>query len=118
MLPTTREAVKATMKAVCTTDPSLSAAQVTDAITAALAKLAGTGMQEMQNEPPPRAYTPKEVAALLGKSRRTVCAYARRGLLIPIYSGAEGKRAQAYSGASVVALLSGKAKAKGSEVTA
>ena len=107
MLPTTCEAIKA----ICAADPSITAAQVK----AALAELSGKGVREMQGEPPPRAYTPAQVAELLGKSRRTITAYARRGLLTPIYSGETGARAQAYSGASVVALLSGKAKAKGSE---
>jgi hypothetical protein len=110
MLPTTYDAIKA----ICAADPSVSAAQVK----AALAELSGKGIREMQGEPPPRAYTPAQVAELLGKSRRTISAYARRGLLTPIYSGATGARAQGYTGESVAALLSGKAKAKGSEVAA
>ena len=110
MLPTTHEAIKA----ICAADPSVSAAQVK----AALAELSGKGIREMQGEPPPRAYTPAQVAELLGKSRRTISAYARRGLLTPIYSGETGARAQGYTGESVAALLSGKAKAKGSEVAA
>ena len=110
MLPTTHEAIKA----ICAADPSVSAAQVK----AALAELSGKGIREMQGEPPPRAYTPAQVAELLGKSRRTISAYARRGLLTPIYSGETGARAQGYTGESVAALLSGRAKAKGSEVAA
>lgn len=110
MLPTTHDAIKA----ICAADPSVSAAQVK----AALAELSGKGIREMQGEPPPRAYTPAQVAELLGKSRRTISAYARRGLLTPIYSGETGARAQGYTGESVAALLSGKAKAKGSEVAA
>ena len=110
MLPTTHEAIKA----ICAADPSVSAAQVK----AALAELSGKGVREMQGEPPPRAYTPAQVAELLGKSRRTISAYARRGLLTPIYSGATGARAQGYTGESVAALLSGKAKTKGNEVAA
>ena len=102
------------IKAACAADPSISAAQVK----AALAELSGKGIQEMRGEPPPRAYTPAQVAELLGKSRRTISAYARRGLLTPIYSGETGARAQGYTGESVAALLSGKAKAKGSEVAA
>lgn len=93
------------IKAICAADPSINAAQVR----AALAELSGEGLREMQGEPPPRAYNRKQVAALLGVSRRTVGAYCRRGLLRPIYSGATGKRAQSYTGESVAALLSGKA---------
>ena len=106
MLKTTRDAVKA----IIGTDPSITAAQ----LKAALAELDGEGIREMtQSEPPPRAYSPAQVAALLGKSRRTVTTYAKRGLLTPIYSGATGKRAQGYTGESVAALLSGNANAKG-----
>ncbi len=91
------------VRALCATDPSINAAQVK----AALAELNGKGIHEMQGEPPPRAYTRAQVAALLGVSCKSVTAYARRGLLVPIYSGEGRKRAQAYAGASVTALLSG-----------
>ena len=105
-MPTTKQAVRA----ICAADPSITAAQ----LKAALAELDGEGIREMtQSEPPPRAYSPAQVAALLGKSRRTVTTYAKRGLLTPIYSGATGKRAQGYTGESVAALLSGNANAKG-----
>ena len=109
------KSTKDAVKAICAADPSINAAQ----LKAALAELDGEGTREMlQGEPPPRSYTPAQVAALLGRSRRTVTLYARRGLLTPIYSGETGKRAQAYTGESVAALLSGKATAKGSEVAA
>ena len=104
-LKSTKDAVKA----ICAADPSVNAAQVK----AALAELDGEGIREMVGEPPPRAYTREQVAALLGVNRRTVTNYARRGLLVPIYSGAGGKRAQAYTGESVAALLAGKATAAG-----
>ena len=104
MMRVTEDAVKA----ICATDPTIHSEQ----LKAALADLHGEGTREMlQGEPPPRSYTAAQVAALLGRSRRTVTLYARRGLLVPIYSGATGKRAQAYSGESVSALLSGKATA-------
>lgn len=103
-MQTTKDAVRA----ICAADPSVNAAQ----LKAALAELDGEGTREMlQGEPPPRSYSPAQVAALLGRSRRTVTLYARRGLLVPIYSGATGKRAQGYTGESVAALLSGKATA-------
>jgi hypothetical protein len=104
MLKSTCDAVKA----ICAADPSITAAQVK----AALAELDGEGIREVVGEPPPRAYSREQVAALLGVNRRTVTNYARRGLLVPIYSGAGGKRAQAYTGESVAALLSGAASGK------
>ena len=108
------KSTKDAIKAICAADPSINAALVK----AALAELDGEGIREMQGEPPPRSFSPAQVAALLGVSRRTVGTYCRRGLLRPIYSGATGKRAQRYSGESVAALLSGKATANGKEVAA
>lgn len=104
MLKSTRDAVKA----ICAADPSITATQ----LKAALAELDGEGIREMVGEPPPRAFTREQVGALLGVSRKTVTGYAKRGLLVPIYSGAGGKRAQAYTGESVNALLSGAASGK------
>ncbi len=109
MLKQTEDAIRA----ICATDPTITHTQ----IKAALAELSGNGLREMRGEPPPRAYTVAQTSALTGKSRRTLCDYARRGLLTPIYSGAKGARAQGYTGESVAALLSGKVKATGSEVT-
>ena len=102
------KATKEAVKAICGADPSINSAQ----IKAALAELDGEGVREMQGEPPPRSYTPVQVAALLGRTRRAVSLYARRGLLTPIYSGAKGKRAQGYTGESVAALLTGRVKVK------
>jgi hypothetical protein len=111
MLKSTSDAIRAIVGA----DPTISTTQ----LRTALADLNGEGTREMlQGEPPPRSYTAAQVAALLGRSRRTVTLYAQRGLLTPIYSGAAGKRAQAYTGESVAALLSGRVKAKGNEVAA
>ena len=92
------------VKAICHTDPTLNGEQ----IDAAIAKLDGRDI--IHGEPPPRAYTREQVAALLGRSRRTVTMYARRGLLVPLFTGRDGKRAQAYTGESVAALLNGTAK--------
>lgn len=96
------------LRAICAADPSVNASQMK----AALAELSGKGVREVVGEPPPRAYTRQQVAALLGVNRKTITGYAKRGLLIPIYSGASGKRAQGYTGESVAALLSGKVSAK------
>ena len=87
-------------------------------IKAALAELSGEGVREMQGEPPPRAYSRRQVATLMGVSTRTITQYARRGLLVPLFTGGTGKRAQSYTGASVGALLSGKATKNEKEVTA
>lgn len=102
MLKSTREAVRA----ICATDPSITAVQVK----AALAELDGEGVREVTGETPPRSYSPEQVAALLGVSRKLVSQYARRGLLVPIYTGKQGKRARRYTGASVATLLEGKTK--------
>ena len=110
MMKSTLDAVKA----ICAADPSITATQ----IKSALSELSGEGVREMRGEPPPRAYSVAQVAELTGKSRRTISLYAKRGLLTPIYSGATGKRAQGFTGDSVAALLSGKARAKRSEVAA
>ena len=110
MLPTTCEAIKA----ICAADPSITAAQ----IKVGIAEMSGKGVRERRGDPPPRAISVAQLAELTGKSRRTISLYAKRGLHTPIYSGATGKRAQAYTGESVAALLSGKAKAKGSGVAA
>ena len=99
------KSTKDAVKAICAADPSINIAQ----IKAALAELDGEGVREMAGTPPPRAFSRKQVAALLGVSTRTVTQYARRGLLTPLCTGATGKRAQSYAGDSVAALLSGKA---------
>ena len=99
-LKSTKDAVRA----ICATDPSITAVQVK----AALAELDGEGVREVTGTPPPRSYSGEQVAALLDVSRKCVTNYAKRGLLVPIYSGAQSKRATRYTGASVAALLDGK----------
>ena len=103
-LKSTKDAVRA----ICATDPSINPAQVK----AALAELDGEGIREMIGEPPPRAFNREQVATLLGVSRKTITGYARRGLLVPIYSGAGALRAQGYTGESVQALLEGRTNGK------
>ena len=93
------------LRAICAADPTVNAAQMK----AGIAELNGEGIHEMMGEPPPRAYTREQVAALMGVNRKTVTGYARRGLLVPIFTGAGAVRAQGYTGESVAALLSGKA---------
>ncbi len=98
----------AIINAALAADPSVS----DDQRKGIAADLNGTGTKGICGEPPPRAYTREQVALLMGVNRKTITAYSRRGLLVPIYSGAGGKRAQAYTGESVAALLSGKANGK------
>ena len=100
MLKSTKDAVRA----ICSADPSVNAAQ----LRAALAELDGEGVRGVVGEPPARAYNREQVAALLGVSTKAVTKYAARGLLVAIYSGADGKRAQRYTGESVAALLAGR----------
>ena len=102
MFRTTREAIKA----ICATDPSITAEQVK----AALAELEGEGVRYVMGESAERAYTREQVAALFGCAPKTITNYAKRGLLTPIFSGRQGLRAQAYTGASVRTLLDGKGK--------
>ena len=102
MLKSTREAVRA----VCALDPSITAVQVK----AALAELDGEGVREVTGETPPRSYSPEQVAALRGVSRKLVSKYAQRGRLVPSFTGKQGKRARRYTGASVASLLEGKTK--------
>lgn len=86
------------VRAICATDPTLTPEQIDAAITA---------LSHRPKNAAPRAYNAKEVADLLGVSRRTVRAYARRGLLVPIRCGAKSERAHSYTGASVEKLLTG-----------
>lgn len=100
MLQTTREAIKA----LCAADPSLTPVLVN----AALAELEGKGVRCIMPEPAEPCYTRAQVAALLKRDPKTISRYARQGLLIPIFGGADGKRATGYTGASVKALLAGR----------
>lgn len=95
------KATENAVRAICATDPTLTPEQIDAAINALSIKPKHTA---------PRAYSAKETADLLGVSRRTIRAYARRGLLIPIRAGSKGARAHAYTGASVEKLLNGGAE--------
>ena len=100
MLKSTRSAIKA----ICHTDPSITESQRETA----MAALEGKTEKESNDRPFIRAYARGEVAAFLGVTPKTVTGYAKRGLLIPLYTGAGAKRARSYTGESVMALLSGK----------
>lgn len=96
-LKTTLDAVAA----ICSTDPSITAPQ----IKAAIIELKGEGTKAVGGEVPLRSYSAAQVADLLGVSTKAVQSYARRGLLVPIYTGAGKKRARSYTGKSVSLLL-------------
>lgn len=95
------KATEAAVRAICATDPTLTPEQIDKAIAA---------LSHRPKPSAPRAYSAKEVADLLNVSRRTVRAYATRGLLTPIRAGSKGERAFAYTGMSVEKLLNGGAE--------
>lgn len=54
-----------------------------------------------------RTLTRDEVASIMGIGKRTVCYYAKRGIIRPLRHGAMGKRAVGYSEQSVRAAMAG-----------
>lgn len=58
---------------------------------------------------PGRVLRPKEVAARLGVSRKTLCGYGKRGLLDSVYAPDKPSRRLGYTEASVRAFISGHA---------
>ena len=98
------KSIESAVRAISHTDSSITEEQIKAALDALNGKRAG----ELAGEPLHPACTRKQVAKLMGVTDKTVTGYAKRGLLVPIYTGAGGKRAQAYTGESVAALLSGK----------
>ena len=58
---------------------------------------------------PGRVLRPKEVAARLGVSRKTLCSYGKRGLLDSVYAADKTSRRLGYTEASVRAFISGHA---------
>ena len=58
---------------------------------------------------PGRVLRPKEVAARLGVSRKTLCGYGKRGLLDSVYAADKPNRRLGYTEASVRAFISGHA---------
>lgn len=98
------ESTRSVIKAICHTDPSITKSQMETG----LAAFEGKKEKGSNDRPFARAYARGEVAAFLGVTPKTVTGYAKRGLLIPLYTGAGAKRARSYTGESVMALLSGK----------
>lgn len=100
MINTTKSAIRA----ICATDPTLSAAQ----IDAALAALDGV---PTNTEPYDQILTPVAAAKLLGRDRHTLAAWTKRGLLVAVRTGRAGSRITGYTASSVRAFLAGKANA-------
>ena len=66
----------------------------------------------MASEPFDQILTPEAAGKLLGgRDRHTLANWERRGLLVAVRTGADGKRITGYTASSVRALLAGKANA-------
>ena len=63
------------------------------------------------NEPYDDILTPVAAAKLLKRDRHTLTAWTKRGLLVAVRTGEDGKRITGFTASSVRALLAGKANA-------
>ena len=96
---------KSVLVAIFKGDPTITTEQI-DAALLALNSNPATG----DGTPDPgRVLRPKEVAARLGVSRKTLWQYAQRGLLDSVYAAAKPNRRLGYTEASVRAFISGHA---------
>lgn len=96
---------KAVLVALCKGDPTITTEQQEAALLALESSTAaGDGAPD-----PGRVLRPKEVAARLGVSRKTLCAYGKRGLLASVYAADKTNRRLGYTEASVRAFISGHA---------
>jgi len=82
---------KNTIKAVVAGDPTVTPAMLETALAALDGKIAAKSPRKIG-----RLISAKEVAAAIGVTTKTVRAYAKRGLLSPIKTGAGAKRATRY----------------------
>ena len=100
MLDTTKQALAAILAADPTVSPEERKARLAP-------NLAAT-----DTEPTDRILSPVETGKLLGgKDRHTLLDMARRGLLVAVRGGRQGKNVTGYTLSSVRAFLSGKANA-------
>lgn len=98
------ETTIAGVTALCKADTTVTATQ----LKAIVSELKGEGTKSIiADEPVERVLSRKQVAEILGCHRKTVTEYARRGLLTPIMTGTERKRAQGYTAKSVRAFVDG-----------
>lgn len=66
--------------------------------------------EESSSADPGRVLRPHQVAARLGVSRKTLCAYGKRGLLKSVYAPDRPTRRLGYTEASVAAFINGAGK--------
>lgn len=94
MMKTTKD----TVRAICTTDPSISLEQMKTA-------LAALNGEVVVSKPPDRGLSRRQVAAMLGVSLKTVSTYTQRGLIKGLSLGDRRGYIHRYSEESVRALL-------------
>ena len=105
MLDTTKQA----LAAILATDPTVSPEERRARLAP---NLATTG-----TEPLDRIISPVETGKLLGgRDRHTLANWAKRGLLVAVRTGRDGKRITGYTASSVRALLAGKPLVNGKAV--
>ena len=75
-------------------------------------------LAHMNAEPLDEIFTPVETQKILKRDRHTLAAWAKRGLLTAVRTGARGMNVTGYTGASVRALLAGNVNANGNNVDA
>lgn len=108
MLPTTETALKAILQA----DPSISP----ECAKSALAVLKGAPTNPDPLDP---IISPVETAKLCGgKDRHTLREWERRGWLVAVRTGKQGKNITGFTSSSVRAFLAGKANADGKQQVA
>ena len=95
---------KAVLLAVFKGDTTITTAQQEAALLALNSNPAATAAAAAD---PGRVCRPKEVAARLGVSRKTLCAYGKRGLLASVYAADRPNRRIGYTEASVRAFING-----------
>lgn len=100
------DSTKTAVRAICSTDPSVTKAQI-DAALDALAgnTAAGISVATLTD----RVVNRRQAAEILGVRLHTVSDYCRRGWIRPIRLGAKGKLAVGYSLESIRALVEGRA---------
>lgn len=86
------------IRAICGADPTLTPEQINAAVSA---------LSSREKHQSLAVYSPIEVAGILGVKCRTVRNYEKRGLLVPIKTGAKGKRTRAYTASSVEKFING-----------
>ena len=106
---TTRDAIVTTASALLT-PLGIPQATIDGALAALFDELAGRGTRSITEAAPlDRVLTPAQVAALLGRSTKTVRELCKRGKIRRVCCGAGGQRTSGYSEASIRDFIEGKA---------